>query len=719
MKTLHKVFTLTHFLFCILLISILPLTGFAQKTPYYSESFNSAGSRWYQGESEEYNFKIDHGTYMCTNKTTNGGWYQSTINTYINAEKDFSYVFKIKETASFGDDGSGIYLETTSGKKFFFIINPERFEYWIASQENDKFTYLYEYYGSNTRKRTSAIKPRGEYNTLEIAHAGNSMLFKLNETELLSIPFAGSGFESLSGTFGIFLKTNMTVEVDEINFYHDVQIKTIENLPTGIKRENLGPAINTIYSEKLPLISPDGKTLFYSIEGNPENTGGKEDGDEIYVSTATTDNNWNKSARIGFPLNNAGPNAVISITPDNNSMLIMNQYNEDGTQKSSGISFSYRTETGWSLPKDVIIKNFYNRANTNEYSLSSDRKVLFMSLQRDDTKGNKDIYVSFLQADGSFSEPLNLGNGINTNKDEMTPFIAADGLTLYFATYGHPTYGSADIYMSRRLDSTYTNWSEPLNLGPEINSSSWDAYYSVQASGDYAYMVTGENTIGNIDIIRIALPQSAKPKPVVIISGKVLHVTTKAPLKADIQYIDLKTGTEVGIATSDPKTGSYKIVLPAGANYGFLAHKENFFSVSDNIDLTTLNSYKEVERNLYMAPLITGQTIRLNNLFFDFGKSDLRKESYSELNRTVELMKQYPTMTIEISGHTDNVGGEADNLVLSENRAKAVLNYLTSKGIAAERIKSKGYGKTKPVSTNDTDEGRQLNRRVDFTITTM
>ncbi|MGN6646166.1 MAG: OmpA family protein [Cytophaga sp.] len=719
MKIQQNIFPVTRLLFCILLISLSASNSFAQKTPYYSESFNAEKSSWFTGGNENYNFSIDHGAYICTNKATDGSWYYSTINTYLNAQKDFSYVFKMKETASFGNEGSGIYLEGENGKTFFFVINPERFEYWIASKENDKYTYLYEYYGSNTRKRTSAIKPRGEYNTLEIAHTGPDVLFKLNDTELLSIPFAGSGFESLTGTFGIVLRTNMTVEIEDINFYHDVQIKTIDNLSAGIKRENLGPAINTIYAEKLPLISPDGKTLFYSIEGNPDNTGGAGDGDEIYMSTTNAANTWNKSVRLGYPLNNSGPNAVISITPDNNSMLIMNQYNEDGTQKSSGVSFSYRTESGWSLPKDILIKNFYNRTNTNEYSLSADRKVLFMSLQRDDSKGDKDIYVSFLQADGSFSEPLNLGNTINTSKGELTPFIAADGITLYFATYGHPTYGSADIYMSRRLDSTYTNWSEPLNLGPEINSSSWDAYYSVQASGDYAYMVTGENTIGSIDIIRIALPQSAKPKPVVIVSGKVLHVTTKAPLKADIQYIDLKTGKEVGIATSDPKTGSYKIVLPAGANYGFLAHKENFFSVSDNIDLTTLTSYKEIERNLYMAPLITGQTIRLNNLFFDFGKSDLRKESYAELNRTAELMKEHPTMTIEISGHTDNVGSETDNLVLSENRAKAVLNYLTSKGIAAERIKSKGYGKTKPVSTNDTDEGRQLNRRVDFTITTM
>ncbi len=702
------------------LIIFITTSLHAQTPPlFFFDDFESASKGWYEGKVDECYFKIENGAYLCSNKSPDGGIYHSSLPMYINPDKDFMYQFKIKELGGYADAGSGIYLDAGNGKYFFFVINPERFEYTIASYDNGKYTFLYEYYGSNTNKRSTSIKPRNVTNKLEIAHQGSTILFKLNDTELLSIPYAGSGFETLTGKAGIIMRTNMTIAVEEVAFYHDVKINTIPNLTTGIKRENLGANINTIYAEKLPYIAPDGQTLYYSIQGSPENTGGVEDGDEIYVATASANGSWNKSKRMGPTLNNNGPNAVISVTPDNNSMLIMNQYNADGSQKGSGISFTYRTESGWQIPADIVIKNFYNRAKTNEYSLSADRKVLFMTIQRDDSKGDKDVYVSFLQKDGSFSEPLNIGSQVNTNKGELTPFIAADGVTLYFATYGHPSYGSADIYMTRRLDSTYTNWSEPLNLGPEINSAAWDAYYSVEASGNYAYMVTAENTIGDIDIVRVALPQSAKPKPVVLVYGKVLHATTKLPLKANIQYVDLSTGKEIGIATSDPKTGEYKIVLPTGANYGFLAQKENFFSVSDNMDLNDLKEYKELERNLYLAPLITGQTIRLNNLFFDTGKNDLRKESYAELNRTVELMKLYLTMTIEISGHTDNIGGDIENQTLSENRAKAVVNYLVSHGIDAARVQSKGYGKTKPVSTNDTDQGRQLNRRVDFTIIKM
>lgn len=694
-------------------------TLYAQTKPYYFNDFNDPKAAWFSAETDEYAFLILNGSYTCSNKSTIGDAWKAGSSTFINAEKNYKYEFLLKETASYGDNVGGIYLDAANSKRFEFTLNPERSEYKICSYQNSTYTYLYEYFGTNTAKRSTAMKPRGTSNKIEIEHKGDSVYFRLNDTELLRIVFKDSGFDDLTGGVGIIMKTNMTLELETISLFQDVQIKNIPNLPTGIKRENLGPNINTIYSDKLPYITPDGKTLYYSIDSSPLNTGGIKDGDEIYYSTLNPDNTWIKSINIGPPLNNIQPNAVISVTPDNNTMLVMHQYNADGTFKASGVSLTNRTETGWSVPTDITIKNHYNKANTNEFSLSADRKVLFMCIQRDDSKGEKDVYVSFIQADGSFSEPLNLGNQINTKKDELTPFIAADGVTLYFASYGHPTYGSADIFMTRRLDSTYTNWSEPLNLGPEINSTNWDAYYSASASGDFAYLVTGENSIGKIDIIRVALPKSAKPNPVVLIYGKVMHSVTKEPLKADIQYVDLKTGKEVGTATSDPKTGSYKIVLPAGTYYGFLAQKDKFFSVSDNIDLNALNEYKEIERNLYLAPLVTGQTIRLNNLFFDFSKSDLRKESFSELNRTVELMNTYPTMIIEISGHTDNIGTEADNLILSQNRAKAVVNYLVSKGIDISRIQSKGFGKSKPVSTNETEEGRQLNRRVDFTIIKM
>jgi outer membrane protein OmpA-like peptidoglycan-associated protein len=222
--------------------------------------------------------------------------------------------------------------------------------------------------------------------------------------------------------------------------------------------------------------------------------------------------------------------------------------------------------------------------------------------------------------------------------------------------------------------------------------------------------------MGESDIVRVKLAEEVRPKPVVLISGKVYNAKTKEPMSANIEYENLADGSNAGVAVSSPANGEYRIVLPYGKNYGFMAYAEKFIAVSDNLDLTQVAEYKEIERDLYLVPLEVGSTIRLNNIFFDFGKATLRPESYPELDRLLGYMAQNSKMKIELSGHTDNVGSDDANLKLSDDRAKAVVEYLISKGVEVERVVAKGYGKTKPVGTNDTEEGRQLNRRVEFTI---
>jgi outer membrane protein OmpA-like peptidoglycan-associated protein len=287
---------------------------------------------------------------------------------------------------------------------------------------------------------------------------------------------------------------------------------------------------------------------------------------------------------------------------------------------------------------------------------------------------------------------------------------------MYFSTNGKRGYGNNDIYVTHRLDSTWTNWSEPENLGPEINTSDWDAYFTLQASGKYAYMVSQQNAIGKEDIFKIKLPDAIKPKPVALIYGKVLDLKTKTPLGTSIYYYDLKTGKEVGVASSNPTDGSYKIILPTGYSYSFLASKQGYMSVSDNVDLKSLNEYKEIERNLYLAPIEVGQTIRLNNIFFDFAKADILPTSFADLNRLIKILNEYPQLQIEVSGHTDNIGADAANLSLSQARSQSVVNYLLNNSIEKTRLIAKGYGELKPIETNLTDEGRATNRRVEFTI---
>ena len=476
------------------------------------------------------------------------------------------------------------------------------------------------------------------------------------------------------------------------------------------KKENLGANVNSFYTELLPVISPDGNTLYFVRDEHPDNKGSQD----IWYCTKLSDGTWSKAIHLGAPLNNDKANFVASVTPDGNKVLLGGTYLKDG---SRGISFSNKNARGiWNDPVKVDIRNYYNRNDYNEYCMSNSGKVILMTVERDDTYGDKDVYVSFLKDDGSWTEPVNLGPVVNTACGETSPFLAADDKTLYYSTKGFPTFGSNDIFMTKRLDDTWKNWSEPVNLGPQLNTEKWDAYYTISSSGDFAYFVSSDNSLGNEDIFRVALPQEVKPDPVALVSGHVLNAKTHQPITANITYQFLPEGKEGGIATSSPSDGSYKIILPYGKKYAFLASAPGFISVNENLDLSDLKSYEEVTKDLYLVPIEVGQTVRLNNIFFETGKSDLLKDSYFELDRLVKVLLDNPTMEIEIEGHTDNVGSDASNITLSKNRAKAVYDYLVAKGISASRLKSNGYGKTRPVATNDTDDGRAQNRRVQFTI---
>jgi len=325
--------------------------------------------------------------------------------------------------------------------------------------------------------------------------------------------------------------------------------------------------------------------------------------------------------------------------------------------------------------------------------------------------------VSFLKDENHWSEPKNLGPVVNTCMNDYSPFLAADGVTLYYSTEGYPGYGKADIFMTKRLDDTWENWTLPQNLGPVLNSEKSDAKYNIPASGKYAYFSSEKNSIGGSDIFRIKLPEKAKPKPVVLISGKVLNDRTNEPVAAKIYVEELPSGKEVAIARTDPKTGAFKIILPAGKKYGFRAVAEGFFEVNKNIDLTDVTEYQEIEDEVMrIGPVEVGTVVRLNNIFFEFGKAVLKPESFPELDRTVEFLKNNPNVEIEIAGHTDNVGSEITNLKLSQKRAQAVADYLIEHGIDAKRLIVKGYGESRPIAFNNTEEGRAMNRRVEFKV---
>ncbi|MDF2454158.1 MAG: ompA [Cytophagaceae bacterium] len=524
----------------------------------------------------------------------------------------------------------------------------------------------------------------------------------------------------------IVLKSNSTIAgIDAIGISESAKVPKInKQKPNELVKANmvatkLSNNINSPYPEMGPLVSPDGKTLYFSRRGDPQAQGGKEDLEDIFYSewNATTQS-WGEAKNIGAPLNNDGPNFINSISPDGNTLLLGNSYFEDGTMED-GVSVSHRTKDGWSFPERLIIDKDVNINARANFFMSNSQKILLMSIEhKKDNVGNRDLYVSFRSDDGTWTKPTNLGNTLNTTGIEQAPFLASDDRTLYFASDGMNGYGGSDIYVTRRLDDTWTNWSTPENLGPIVNSSRDESYLSIPASGERIYFTSEGAKDGDDDILVLQLVKSLKPNAVTMISGRVLNSKTNETIPGvKIFFENLVTGAEVGIASSDPRNGTYQIVLPSKNRYGYLAEKEGFISVNDNIDLTYQNEYQQITRDLYLTPIEVGESITIKNIFFDFNKAVLRKESNLELNRLAKLLANNPNLKVEISGYTDSVGTKAYNDKLSQKRAEAVASYLTTKSATdASRISVKHYGENAPASTNSTAKGRQLNRRVEFKI---
>jgi OmpA-OmpF porin, OOP family len=531
--------------------------------------------------------------------------------------------------------------------------------------------------------------------------------------------------------------------------------------------ENVGTAVNSEYNELNPVIAPDGRTLYFGRKNHPQNKFGVE-GSEQYAGSQdiwyseNINGAWSTARRMSDVLNRDQYNTILSITPDGNTILLKGSY-VNGQYETRGFSLSQRTANGWSIPKKLEIPRYERMsAGLNEYGfLSADGRTLLMAFSTKKKSNIDDLWASFMDEDGNWSEPMNLGDDVNSDFSETTPFLAPDGKTLYFSSDREGGLGSNDIYVCKRLDESWINWSKPTNMGDAVNTDGYDAYYNVSAQGDFAYFIGSKNSYGKKDIVRLRLASLATPttptvasntkpsdkpdgnnsdkttkkddkntpqpettdirsEPVALLSGKVADPKTgKVPAGVQVVYEDLNTGKRLGVATPDPISGKYKIVLPYGKKYGITVIGPGILGTSQNIDLSNNlgNKFLEItDRDLTAVPLVVDAPVTLNNIFFEFGKAILTPESSPELNRIAKLLAQNPTFVIEISGHTDNVGSDDVNNRLSQERADAVKNYLLSKNIKTERIVSKGYGKTKPIATNDTQEGQGRNRRVDFKI---
>ncbi len=478
-------------------------------------------------------------------------------------------------------------------------------------------------------------------------------------------------------------------------------------------KENLGKSVNSKTHDVAPVISPDGKNIYFTRWDHPDNLG-KDKKQDIWTS-AYIGNQWQTAVNLGSPVNNDDNNAACSISGDGRTLFLINVYNKDGSMEK-GMSVSKRGTNSWSYPKQMKIKNYVNYSQYTEFAIGGNGKVLIMTAHRRDTRGAKDLYVSFLQPDSVWSEPKSLGNVVNTAEDEFTPFLASDNKALYFSTKGHAGYGDNDIFISRRLDETWTKWSEPINLGPTINSSGWDGYFTIPASGDFAYLCSQNESFGLEDIFRIKLPEAAQPDPVAIVSGSVLNSVTNKPMSATVFANVLGEKSDSIKIDYSPLTGDYKMILPLKKKYVLFAKQSGFLSINESLDLSKDIKYREIKRNINLMPIEAGQKAQLKEVVFKQSSYELLVESYQELDKMAEMMQENKNIEIHLDGHTDNQGDWNQNIKLSESRVNEVKKYLVSKGIAGNRITTKAWGGSKALFSNESETTRMKNRRVEFTI---
>lgn len=491
-------------------------------------------------------------------------------------------------------------------------------------------------------------------------------------------------------------------------------IRLPRKLKSGLKRMRLPGKVNTKAHESNAIVSADGSIMVLTYEEQ-----GSTAGQDIYISERDNAGEWEVAQSVGAPLNNFEHNYAVSLSADNNTMVVGNRYNERGRVTGPGLSITRRASSGWSIPTPVDFTEYVNQGAYVAACIAPTGETMILAIQGAESRGSHDLYVAHRVNDRLWSAPINLGDVLNTSGEETTPFLAADGKTLFFSSNGHKGHGKLDVFMSRRLDESWMQWSTPVNLGPEINNADNQAFYTVTADGTYAYF-TEPGPDGSRDIWRVELPESMIPLPTVVISGVVYDNSNRRPVSATVSYERLSDGKRLGSGHTDPASGAFTIVLAAGQVDGDVfsmrAEAEGYFPISDTVETTALAQGGEIRRDLYLEPARSGRTIRLNNVFFDVGKWEVLPESNADLDRFVAMVESRPSLVIMIGGHTDDVGDDIANQDLSQRRAQAVRAYAIEKGVDSTRITAVGFGESRPIVPNTTPENRQQNRRVEFTI---
>ena len=475
------------------------------------------------------------------------------------------------------------------------------------------------------------------------------------------------------------------------------------NKPLIINPLELPKLVNKFQSQYFPVMTADRETLIYT---------GNQDLDENLYVASIKDKIWTEPISISEKINTKENEGTATISADGRTLV----FTSCGGKKGFGscdLFISYKQGDNWTSPQ-----NLGQGVNSPEWesqpSLSADGRTLYFVSDRKGSLGKRDIWVSKLDSTNMWKKAINLGNPINTIEDDLSPFIHANGKTLFFASEGHVGMGGLDLYFT---ENQQDKWKYPENLGYPLNTFEDQVALFITADGKKAYYSLErdqEDKYRRAKIVEIEVPESlqAKFKATSFLKGIVYDATTKQKLQADIELISLKNNELVSRINSDSQSGTYTFVLASGGDYAVFVSKKGYFFKSLNFDLSDIIGLDKI-LDITLEPIKKEAKEILNNIFFDTGKWDLKSESTVELDKLVALLKSNPDLPIEISGHTDDVGKDSDNLQLSQKRAKSVVDYLVQKGVNTLKVKAEGYGKNRPYLPNSSDENRKLNRRIE------
>jgi outer membrane protein OmpA-like peptidoglycan-associated protein len=513
--------------------------------------------------------------------------------------------------------------------------------------------------------------------------------------------------------------------------------------PERVFVDNLGSAINSTFPEYGPSISADEETIIFTARRD-NSTGGKRDEndngyyEDIYISVKSN-GKWQASKQLSKTVNTDNHDAAAGLSSDGSKLYVYRHSGKDGGDLYESVLFG----VDWEAP--IHMNKYINtKYHESSVSLSFDGRRMYFVSNKESGLGDRDIYYSDMDVKGEWGASKNIGPVINTKYAEEAVFMHPDGVTLYFSSKGHNSMGGYDIFKSTLLNGV---WSAPENLGYPINGPDDDVFFVVSGSGSRAYFASSKtggfgekdlykitflgpekapllntqdqliamaaNPVSNLKVENAVDVASAK---LTILKGVVSDAKTHQPLESSIDLIDNDKNVVLATFKSNSSTGKYLVNLPSGKNYGIAVKRDGYLFHSENFNLPNNAAFQEFTKDVALKKIEIGSTIVLRNIFFDFDKATIRPESANELERLIKLLNDNPTLKIELGSHTDSKGSDDYNWKLSESRSKSVVDYLIGKGISTARLVAKGYGETKPIDTNDTDEGRQNNRRTEFKI---